>query len=148
MFKMEELESEWETDSLPVHSNYIHSVLRRKAPHDPAFGFYQDDNNVSFKIVRSSFTYNDKHIFVVGKSTGQLQVSGNYWPSHKLIKTWSLFKANRHINELYSSPMRIELIIVLQVGSGQTKTVNIRGITRDCLRNVMYLGNRYNNVFE
>jgi hypothetical protein len=46
---------------------YIHLVLRRKAPHDPTFGVYQDDNNGSFKIGRSSFKYDDQHVFVDGK---------------------------------------------------------------------------------
>jgi hypothetical protein len=44
-----------------VHSKYIHNVLRR-------FGVYQDDTNCSFKIGRSNFKYNDKHVFVDGKN--------------------------------------------------------------------------------
>jgi hypothetical protein len=67
MFKTEELEPGSETDSGPVHSKYIHNVLRRKAPHDPSFGIYQDDTDGSFKIGRSSFKYNDQHVFVDGK---------------------------------------------------------------------------------
>jgi len=67
LFKTEMLDSESETDSLPVHSKYINNVLRRKAVHDPTFGVYQDDNDGSFKIGRSSFKYNGKHVFVDGK---------------------------------------------------------------------------------
>jgi len=50
-----------------VHSNYIHNVLRSRLSHDPAFGVYQDEGNGSFKIGRSSFKYNDKHVFVDSK---------------------------------------------------------------------------------
>jgi hypothetical protein len=67
MFKAEELESGSESDSWSVHSKYIHNLLRRKAPHDFTFGVYQDDIDGSFKIGRSSFKYNDQHVFVDGK---------------------------------------------------------------------------------
>lgn len=60
-------EPELETNSQPVHSNYIHNVLRRKLSHDPTFGVYQDETDGSFKIGRSSFKYNDKHVFVDGR---------------------------------------------------------------------------------
>lgn len=63
LFKTEASESESETDS----SKYIYNVLRRKSSHDPTFGVYQDDTDGSFKIGRSSFKYNDKHVFVDGK---------------------------------------------------------------------------------
>jgi hypothetical protein len=112
MFKTEEFESGSESDSGSVHSKYIHNILRRKAPHDPTFGVYEDDTGGSLKIERSSFKYNDQHVFVDGKK---------YKPSHNLIKTWPLFKTNKHINEYYSSLIRIELIIVLQARSEQTK---------------------------
>ena len=48
--KTEKLEPELQTNSQPVHSKYIHNVLRRKLSHDPTFGVYQDDTDVSFKI--------------------------------------------------------------------------------------------------
>jgi hypothetical protein len=51
-----------------MHSKYIHNVLRLKAPHDPTFGVYQDDTDGSFKIGRSSFKYNEQHVFVGGKN--------------------------------------------------------------------------------
>jgi len=51
---------------------YINDILRRKVSHDPTFAGYQDDTDASFKIVRSNFKYNDKHMFVDGKSTRQL----------------------------------------------------------------------------
>ena len=59
-------ETESETDSSPPHSKYIHYVLTRKVSHDPTFGVYEDDTNGLFKIGRSSFKYNNKHVFVDG----------------------------------------------------------------------------------
>ena len=56
-----------ETDTSPTHSKYIHNVLNRKVLHDPTFVVYQDDTNGSCKIVRSSFKYSIKHVFVIGK---------------------------------------------------------------------------------
>ena len=60
-------ESESETDTLPTHSKYIQDVLERKVSHDPTLDVYQDDTDGSFKIGRSSFKYNNKHVFVVRK---------------------------------------------------------------------------------
>jgi len=59
LFKTETLDSESETDSLPVHSKYINKVLRRKVSHCPTFGVYQDDTDDSLKIGMSSFKYNE-----------------------------------------------------------------------------------------
>ena len=42
-------------------------MLKRKTSHDPTFGVYQDEFVGPFKIGRSSFKYNDKHVFVDGK---------------------------------------------------------------------------------
>jgi hypothetical protein len=106
-FKAEELESGSETDSLPMHSKYIHNVLRRKAPHDHTFGVYQDDNSY-FKRWRSSFKYNDQHVFVYGK---KYKVTPGLWelltksqPDKNLMTL-----QDNHIKEYYSSLMRIEL---------------------------------------
>jgi hypothetical protein len=63
----EEIDSESATNSPPVHSMYIHNVLKRKLSHDPTFGVYRDDTDGSFKIGRSSFKYNSKNVFVDGK---------------------------------------------------------------------------------
>ena len=52
---------------MPRHSKYIKNVLTVKVSHDPTFGVYQDDTNGSFKIGRSSFRYNNKHVFEDGK---------------------------------------------------------------------------------
>ena len=60
-------EIESETDDSPTHSKNIHNVLTRKVSLDPTFAVYQDDTNGAFKIGRSSFKYNDKHVFVDGK---------------------------------------------------------------------------------
>ena len=57
-------ESESETDTLPPHSKYIKNVLTRKIYLDSTFGVYQDDTDGSLKIGRSSFKYNNKHVFV------------------------------------------------------------------------------------
>ena len=60
-------ESESETDTSRTQSKYIHNVLSRKVSHESNFGDCQDDIDGSFKIVRSSFKYNNKHVFVDGK---------------------------------------------------------------------------------
>lgn len=68
LFKTERsADSESESDSLPINSKYINNVLRRKSSHDSTFGVYQDDTDGSFKIGRSSFKYNNKHVFVDGR---------------------------------------------------------------------------------
>ena len=66
-FKTETLDSESETDSLPIHSEYINNVLKRKVLHDRNFGVNQDDTDGSFKIGRSGFKFNNKHVFVDGR---------------------------------------------------------------------------------
>jgi hypothetical protein len=69
LFKEESLaESESETDSVSVHSKYIDNVLKRKGSHDSTFGVYQDDTATTFKIGRTNFKCNDKHVFVDGKN--------------------------------------------------------------------------------
>ena len=67
------LVSESEIDSLPLHSNYIQNVLKRKTSHDLSFVVYQDDTDGSFKIGRSSFRYNDKHLLVDGNKYKAIQ---------------------------------------------------------------------------
>ena len=52
-------ESESETDVSPMHSEYMEN--------DPTFGVYQDNIDSSFKIGRSGFRYNDKHVIVDGR---------------------------------------------------------------------------------
>ena len=71
-------EIESETITSPTHSKYIHNVLTRKVSHDPTFGVYQDDTNGAFRIGRSSFKYNDKHVFVDGKRYKATQGLWNY----------------------------------------------------------------------
>jgi hypothetical protein len=66
-FKTEILDSESETDSLPIHSEYINNVLKRNVSHDRTFGVYQDETDGSFKIGRSGFKFNNKHVFVDGR---------------------------------------------------------------------------------
>ena len=63
LFKTEMLDWESESLSLPVHSKYM-DVLKRKGSHDPTFGVYLDDKDISFNIGRSSFKHNNKHVFV------------------------------------------------------------------------------------
>jgi hypothetical protein len=65
--KAKKPESEIQTGFQPVHSKYIHNVLKRKLTHDPTFGVYQDDTDGSFKIGRSSFTYTDNSVFLDGR---------------------------------------------------------------------------------
>jgi hypothetical protein len=66
-FKTETLDSESETDPLPIHSEYINNVLKRKVSHDRNFGVYQDETGGSFKIGRSGFKFNNRHVFVDGR---------------------------------------------------------------------------------
>jgi len=44
------------------------NILKRKGSHDPTFGVYQVDKDISFKIGRSSFKYNNTNVFVDGKN--------------------------------------------------------------------------------
>ena len=66
-FKTETLDSESETNSLPIHSEYINNLLKRKVSHDRTFGVYQDETGGSFKIGRSRFKFNNRHEFVDGR---------------------------------------------------------------------------------
>jgi len=68
MIKTESLDSKSETVSSPVHTMYIHNILKRILSHDRNFGVCQDDTDGSFKIGRLSFKYNNKHLFADGKS--------------------------------------------------------------------------------
>ena len=61
---LKESESQTDTDT---HSKYIQNVLTRKESHDHTFGVYQDETHGCFIMGRSSFKYNDKHVFVDGK---------------------------------------------------------------------------------
>ena len=123
LFKPESLDTE--SDSLPVHSNYINVVLRRKVSHDPTFGVYQDDIDGSFKIGRSSFKYNNTHVFVDGKLITQRQVCGNYKskPDRNLVSV-----QDKHINKYPYSLMLIELITVSQLRTKPLMVLNIHGL--------------------
>jgi len=66
-FKTETLDSESEKDSLPIHSEFINNVLKRKLSHDRTFGVYQDETDGSFKIGRSGFRFNNKQVVVDGR---------------------------------------------------------------------------------
>jgi hypothetical protein len=149
LFKEESLaESESETDSVSVHSKYIVNVLKRKGSHDSTFRVYEDDPDGSFKIGRSSFKYNDKHVFVDGKkykvTPGLWELLSRSKPDKDLVtlhdrQTFKqiLLQSNAHrVN--YSPTGKIR----------QIKDLNIRSLFRDCLPNVKYLGNLYNNVFR
>jgi hypothetical protein len=68
---------------------------------------YEDDTDVSFKIGRTSFKYNDKNLFVDGKKN---QATPGLWEllsRSKPDKTWSLFMIDKHINKYYCSLMLI-----------------------------------------
>jgi len=101
-------EIESETDALPTHSKYIHNVLTRKVSHDPTFGFYRDDNNGAFKKGRSSFKYNDKHVFVDGKSYKTTQDLWELLTQSRPDKNLSLIRIDIHINKYSCSLTRIE----------------------------------------
>jgi len=92
LFKTEMLDSESESESLPVHSNYMDNVLKRKGKHDPTFGVYQDDKDSSFKIGRSSFKYNNKHVFVDGKKYKSTQGLWELLTKSKLDKNLGTFE--------------------------------------------------------
>ena len=60
-------ESESETDISSAYSKYIPNVLACKASAVHTFVVYEENTGCSFKIGRSSFKYNNKHVFVDGK---------------------------------------------------------------------------------
>jgi hypothetical protein len=134
LFKEESLaETESETDTLPVHSKYIDNVLKRKESHDSSFGVYQDDTDGSFKIGRSSFKYNDKHVFVDGKKYKATSALWELLSKSKPDNDLVTLHVSRHINKYYCSLILIEIIIVLRVRSEQIKDLNIHSLFRDCL---------------
>jgi hypothetical protein len=104
-------------------------VLRRKLSRDPTFGVYQNDTDGSFKIGRSNFKYNYKHVFVYGRKYKAIQ---GFW--ELLTKSKSDKKAvnfqDRHINKYSYSLTCTELIIVPQVKSKRTKASSIRALFR------------------
>jgi len=88
------LESELETNSQPVHSKYIHNVLRRTMSHDPTLGVYQNETDGSFKIGSSSFKCTDKHVFVDGRKYKATQGLWELLTKSKPDKTRLLFKTD------------------------------------------------------
>jgi uncharacterized protein YegP (UPF0339 family) len=94
------LDSESESESLPVHSNYMNNVLKRKVSYDPTFVVYQDDKDSSFKLGRSSFKYNNKHVFVDGEmyrsTQGLGELLANSKPDKNLV-THQDRQANKQI---------------------------------------------------
>ena len=54
----------------------MQNILTRKASHESTFGVYQNDSDVSFKIGRSSFKYNDKLVLVGGKIQDNARLVG------------------------------------------------------------------------
>jgi len=88
-------ESESETDV----SEYIQNVLKREVSHAPTFGAYQDDTDLSFKIRRSKFKYNDKHVILDGRAYKRNQGLWELLTMSKTDKTRSLFSTDKHINK-------------------------------------------------
>ena len=60
-------ESESENDISSIRLDYIKNEFRREVSNDPTFCVYQDDTDGSFRMERSKFIYNDKHVFVNGR---------------------------------------------------------------------------------
>ena len=146
LFKTESLDSVSETDSLPVHSKNINNVLGRKISHDPTFGVYQDDTDVSFKIGRSSFKYKVKHVFVDRK---------NYKAKPGLWELLTKCKPDRNLFSVLDKQTYKQILLQFNAHrvnyspSGkikQIKFLNIRALFRNCsLTQRKCLGNRYNN---
>ena len=103
LFKTERLESGTEIDSLP----YIQNVLKHKTTDDPTFGGYQDDNDGSFKIRRSSFKYNDKHVFVDGKKYKAIQGLWELLTQSRPDENLVLLKTDKHMNKYTCSVTHI-----------------------------------------
>ena len=78
-------------------------MLRRKLSHDPTFGVYQNNTDGSFKIGSCSFKYTDKHMFVDGRKYKETQGLWEILKNLNPIKTWLLFKTNRHKQILLQS---------------------------------------------
>ena len=56
--------TEFDSETDVSLSECIQNVLEHKVSHDPTFGVFQDNYDGSFKIGRSKYKYNDKHVFV------------------------------------------------------------------------------------
>jgi hypothetical protein len=68
----------------------------------------------------------------------------NCFQSLKLIRNWSLYKTDRHINKYSYSLMRRELIIFPHVRSKRTKVSNLRSLFQKCFPTQRtYLGKLY-----
>ena len=143
------MKSESETDLSRMHSECIRNVLRRKVSHDPTFGVHQDDTDGSFKIGRSSFKYNDKHLFVNGRkytaTPGLWELLTKGKPDKNVVTIQNkqaykevLLRSKAHrVN--YSTTGKIEA----------NKVLNIRGLLRNCLlTKSKCLGNRHSNNFS
>jgi len=111
--KAEKLQPELEPNSQPVHSKYIHNVLKRRLSHDPTFGVYQDYTGGLFKIGRFSFKFNDKQVFVDGRKYKATQVLSEFLTKSKPDKN-AVTSQDRHINKYSCSLTLTELIIVPQ----------------------------------
>ena len=73
-------ESHSGTDVSP--SEYFQNVLKRKVSQGPTFGVYQDYTDGSFKIGRSKFKFNDKHVFGDGQ---KYKASQGLWELLKIL---------------------------------------------------------------
>jgi hypothetical protein len=63
---------------------------------------YQDDTDGSFKIGRSNFKYNDKHVFVDGK---------NYKATPGLWELLTKSKPDRNLLSVQDKPSRKQIIL-------------------------------------
>ena len=61
--------------------------MERKVTHDPTFVVYQDNTGSSYKIERSKFKYNDKHVFINGRKNKAKQ------------ELWELLTKYKHVRK-------------------------------------------------
>ena len=99
---------------------------------------------MALKIGSSSFKYTDKQVFVDGRKYKATQGVWELLTKSKPDKNVVTFQ-DRHINKYSYSLTRIELTIVPQVRSKQTKESSIRGLfPSSLLTRRKFLGNLCN----
>ena len=105
---------------------------------------YQNDKDSSFKIGRSSFKYNNKHLFVDGKKYKSTQGLWELLVKSKPDKNLVTFQDRQAYKQILLQSIAHR---VNYSPTGRIRANKGRGSSRNFLRIVKYLGNRYNNVF-
>ena len=144
LIKTEKLESDLETNSQPVHSKYIHNVLRRRLSHDPTFGVYQNKTDGSFKIGSSTFKYTDKNMLVDDRMYNATQGLWELLTKSKPDKNAVTFQDKQTYKQILLQS-NAHKVIVPQVRSKRTKESSISALFHNSLLTKRkFLGNLCN----